>query len=103
MIKSFVDEISTPTVGEILLEEFMRPMGLSAYRLAKAIHVSPSRIQGIVRGRRKVTADTSLRLARFFGVSDRYFVSIQNDLDMRRLKNERPKDFSEIRPYTEAV
>ena len=57
---------NTPTMGEILIEEFMEPMGISAYRLAQDIHVPVSRIQDILHGRRKITADTSLRLANIF-------------------------------------
>ena len=65
--------IKTPGMGEILLEEFMEPNNISAYMLAKEIHVPVSRIQDILHDRRKITVDTSLRLARFFGVSDKYF------------------------------
>jgi addiction module HigA family antidote len=79
--------IETPTIGEILQEEFMKPMGISAYKLAQDIHVPTSRVQDILHGRRKITADTSLRLAKFFGVSDEYFLAIQNDIDIRNLKN----------------
>ena len=61
-------------------------MGLSAYRLAKEINVPISRVQDILHDRRKVTADTSLRLARFFGVSDKYFLDIQNDIELRELR-----------------
>ncbi len=78
--------ISTPTIGEILREEFMEPMGLSAYSLAKAIFVPTSRIQDILHGRRKITADTSLRLSRFFGVSEGYFLRLQDDIDLRNAK-----------------
>ena len=78
--------IETPTVSEILREEFMEPMGLSAYRLAQSIHVPVSRIQAILHDRRKITADTSLRLAKFFGVSDAYFLNLQNDIDLRNMK-----------------
>ena len=60
--------IETPSIGEILQEEFMIPMGLSAYKLAQDIKVPVSRIQDILHGRRKITADTSLRLAKLFGV-----------------------------------
>ena len=70
----------TPQINEILLEEFMEPMGISAYKLAQEIHVPVSRIQDILHGRRRITADTSLRLARFFGVTDRYFLDMQNDI-----------------------
>lgn len=78
--------IEIPKMSEILLEEFMIPFGVSAYRLAQEIHVPVSRIQDILHDRRKVTADTSIRLAKFFGVSDRYFLDIQNDIDIRNTK-----------------
>ena len=80
------DYIPTPTVSEILIEEFMKPYGISAYRLAQDIHVPVSRIQDILHDRRKITADTSLRLAKYFGVSDKYFLDIQTDIDIRNLK-----------------
>ena len=70
-----MEYITTPTVSEILREEFMEPLGISAYRLAQAINVPLSRVQDILHDRRKITADTSLRLAKFFGVSDRYGLS----------------------------
>lgn len=88
--------IPTPTIGEILRNEFMEPLNLSAYRLAKEIHVPVSRIQAILNNSRKITADTSLRLAKFFGVSDRYFLDIQNDLDIRELKVSMKKEIEEI-------
>ena len=91
--------IETPTMGEILLEEFMKPNGLSAYRLAQEIHVPTSRIQDIIHDRRKVTADTSLRLAKFFGVSDKYFLDIQNDIELRELKASLASDIESINAY----
>ena len=81
--------IPTPKMSEILWEEFMEPLGVSAYKLAQAIHVPTSRIQDILHDRRKITADTSLRLAKYFGVSDRYFLDLQNDIDLRELKQRR--------------
>lgn len=78
--------IETPTVGEILMEEFMEPMGITAYRLAKDINVPTSRIIEILQGKRKVTADTSVRLGKYFNVSDRYFLNIQNDIDLRNAR-----------------
>ena len=78
--------IEAPTIGEILREEFMEPLGVSSYALAKAINVPVSRIQDILHDRRKITADTSLRLAKYFGVSDKYFLNLQNDIDVRELK-----------------
>ena len=79
--------IEAPAMGEILREEFMEPLGISAYELSKAINVPTSRIQDILHNRRKITADTSLRLAKYFGVSDKYFLNLQNDIDVRKLKN----------------
>lgn len=76
--------IDVPDIGEILVEEFMDPCGISAYRLAKEIFVPVSRIQDIIKGRRKITVDTSIRLGKFFGVSEKYFLNIQNDIDCRQ-------------------
>lgn len=88
--------IETPSIGEILQEEFMIPMGLSAYKLAQDIKVPVSRIQDILHGRRKITADTSLRLAKLFGVSDAYFLDMQNEIDMRNLKTLLADELAEI-------
>lgn len=82
-IKKFIE---TPTISEILFEEFMEPNNISAYKLAKEINVPISRIQDIIHNRKKLTVDTSLRLARFFGVSDKYFLGMQNDIDIRNSK-----------------
>lgn len=89
--------IDTPTIGEILQEEFMEPMDISAYKLAQEIHVPVSRIQDILHDRRKITADTSLRLAKYFGVSDRYFLDMQNDIDIRNLKISLAGEINKIR------
>ncbi len=72
--------------GEILLEEFLEPLGISQYRLAKDISVPPRRINEIVHGTRAITADTALRLARYFGNSERFWLNLQTryDLEMER-------------------
>ena len=93
--------IETPKISEILYEEFMKPYNLSAYRLAKEIDVPVSRIQDILHDRRKITPDTSLRLARYFGFSDRYFLNMQNDIDVRNLKEQLANEIAVIRPYQE--
>ena len=90
--------VPTTKMSEILMEEFMSPLNLSAYRLAQEIHVPVSRIQDILHDRRKVSADTSLRLAKFFGVSDRYFLDMQNDIDIRELKMNMSAEIATIRP-----
>src|SRR4030066_325872 len=84
--------------GEILLEEFLEPMGISQYRLAKDISVSPRRINEIVHGTRAVTADTALRLSRYFGSSERFWLNLQAHYDLEvekdRLGNRLSKEVS---------
>lgn len=87
--------------GEILREEFLKPLGISQNRLAREIGVPPRRINEIVLEKRSITADTALRLARFFGTSEGFWMGLQADYDIeraRRLLGERLEQ--EIRPYT---
>ncbi|MFT9214512.1 HigA family addiction module antitoxin, partial [Liquorilactobacillus ghanensis] len=70
-----------------------------AYALAKNINVPTSRIQDILHERRQITVDTSVRLGRFFGVSDRYFLNLQNDIDLRNAEEKSGKEYSRIQPY----
>ena len=74
--------LHNPHAGEILLEEFLKPMGLSQSALARAVAVPPRRINEIVLGKRAVTADTDLRLARYFGVSEGFFLGLQADYEL---------------------
>ena len=90
--------IETPKISEILKEEFMDPLNLSAYRLAKDIGVPTSRIQDILHDRRKITAETSIRLGRYFGLSDRYFLNLQNDIDIREAEESIGDDLLKIVP-----
>lgn len=73
--------------GEILAEEFLKPMGISQYRLAKDINVSPRRINEIVHGKRAVSVDTALRLSRYFGLSERFWLNIQTRYDIETQKD----------------
>ena len=84
--------------GEILLEEFLRPMGISQYRVAKSISVPARRINEIVHGKRNITADTALRLSRFFGTSERFWLNLQTRYDL-----EIEKDLLGDRLETEVV
>ena len=93
-----MSRIETPKISEILKEEFMIPFGLSSYRLAKEIGVPTSRIQDILHDRRKITAETSIRLGRFFGLSDRYFLNLQDDYDLREALEHIEKDILKISP-----
>ena len=74
--------------GEILLEEFLRPLGISQYRLAKDISVPPRRINEIVLGKRSISADTALRLSRYFGLSERFWLNLQSRFDLEKEKDE---------------
>jgi addiction module HigA family antidote len=73
--------------GEILMEEFLIPMGITQYRLAKDISVPPRRINEIVHGKRAISADTALRLARYFGTSERFWMNLQTRYDMEHQKD----------------
>lgn len=90
--------------GEILLEDFMEPLGLSQYALAKAIHVYPRRINEIVQGKRAITADTALRLARFFGTSAEVWMNLQSLYDLETAKDALEDQVLEaITPYHNQV
>jgi len=93
-----MSKIETPKMSEILKEKFMIPLGISAYRLAHDIDVPVSRIQDILHDRRKITADTSIRLGRYFGVSERYFLNLQVDIDIRNTKSIIKESIMRIRP-----
>lgn len=82
IIMTEAEYLANPSPGEILAEEFMRPLDLSQNGLARAIGVPPRRINEIVLGKRSVSADTDLRLARYFGVSEGYFLGLQADFDL---------------------
>jgi addiction module HigA family antidote len=73
--------------GEILLEEFLQPLNISQYRIAKDISVPPRRINEIVHGKRSITADTALRLSRYFGTSDRFWLNLQMRFDLEMEKD----------------
>lgn len=91
-------KIETPKMSEFLLEEFMKPLNVSAYKLAKAVNVPVSRIQDILHDRRKITIDTSIRLGLYFGVSEMFFLNLQNDIDLRNEKELHQNEYSLIVP-----
>jgi addiction module HigA family antidote len=72
--------------GEVLLEEFLKPMGISQYRLARDTGIAPMRVSEIVRGKRAVTADTALRLARYFGTSVKFWMGLQDDYEIEQAR-----------------
>ena len=89
--------------GEVLLEEFLKPMGISQYRLAKDISVPPRRINEIVLGKRAITPDTALRLSRYFGLSERFWINMQARYDLE-IEKDRLQDRlnQEVRVYISA-
>lgn len=90
--------LPNPHPGEILLEEFLEPLGLSQNALARAVNVPPRRINEIVLGKRVVTADTDLRLARYFGMSEGFFLGLQSDYDLMERRREIGDELSRIAP-----
>jgi len=91
--------IAPTSPGEMLREEFLKPMGLSNYRLAKEIGVPAQRIGEIIAGKRGITADTDLRLCRFFGLTDGWWLRLQSDYDTRLARAALAKTLSKIRPW----
>ena len=94
--------LHNPKVGEILKEEFLEEIGMSQNALAKALGVPSNRIHAIVNGTR-ITADTDLRLCRFFGLSDGYFLRLQNAYELMEAKRNLKEVLAEIKPYVSSI
>jgi len=88
--------LSNITPGEILQEEFLIPLGISQYRLAKELDIPQTRISGIINNSRRITADTALRLSLFFGNSAKFWLGLQNDFDIENAKNLQPAIYQQI-------
>lgn len=84
--------------GEVLLEEFLKPMGISQNQLARAMEVPPRRINEIVHGKRAVSADTALRLARALGTSEQFWMGLQADYDLEAARRNAGSDINKVRP-----
>lgn len=95
--------LPNPHPGEILMEEFLKPMALSQTALARAIGVPPRRINEIVLGKRAITADTDLRLARYFGLSEGFFLSLQSEFDLMQRRRTIGPTLKAIRPRQHAA
>ena len=93
--------LHNPHAGDILKIEFLDELGLSQNALAKAIGVPANRINAIVNGTRRVTADTDLRLCKYFGLSDGFWLRLQNSYETREAKRNIEKQIARIRPYTQ--
>lgn len=87
--------------GEVLLEEFLKPMNISAYRLSKDIGIPQTRTSGIIKGLRRITADTALRLSYYFGNSAKFWLGLQNDYDIEEEKRVKKNEFKSIKKAKE--
>ncbi len=87
--------------GEILEEEFLKPMGITAYKLSQAIGVPQTRTSQILKGKRRITADTALRLAKFFGTSSKFWLGLQNDFDIEEENNNIKRELEQIEAWNE--
>lgn len=85
--------------GEILNEEFLKPMSISAYRLSKETFIPQTRISLILKGKRRITADTALRLAKFFGTSAKFWLGLQDDYDLEEELNQNSNELNQINQY----
>lgn len=92
------DWLPNPTPGDVLLEDFLKPLGMSQNALARAIGVPPRRINEIVLGKRAVTADTDLRLTRYWGLSEGFFLRLQNSFDLMEQRRKMGPELAKITP-----
>ena len=96
-----IDSIETPKIGDILKEEFLEPLGLTAYRLAKEIHVSTSSILDLVHNKRKISVGMALRLSKYFGNTSKFWLNLQNELDLRETKRNLSEELEKISLHTQ--
>ena len=99
---STITDLAPVSPGEMLAEEFLKPLEMTNYRLAKEIGVPAQRIGEIIAGRRSITADTDLRLCRFFGLEDGWWLKLQADHDIRKARADLAKDLEQITPWKAA-
>lgn len=85
--------------GEVLMEEFLEPMGVSAYRLAKDTGIPQTRISEIIKGRRRITADTALRFSKFFGTTPKFWLGLQDDYDIEEGQHLISEELNEIKTF----
>ena len=90
------ERFELPTVGEILTEEFLEPLNITPYRLSKDLGVSTSTILDLVHGKRKITVEMSLRLSKYFGTTSKFWLNMQNELDLREAQIKMEKDLEKI-------
>lgn len=95
--------LRNPHPGIILLEEFLEPMEITPYFLSKKIGVPQNRISEILKGLRAITADTAIRLGKFFGMSPQFWLGLQNDYEIMEAERKLKKDYNKIKPISKAA
>ena len=96
-----MEKLSNIHPGEILLEEFLKPMNISAYRLSKDLGIPQTRTSEIIKGKRRMTADTAIRLSYYFGNTAKFWLGLQNDFDLEEEKKIKAVDFKRIKRIKE--
>ena len=94
-----MEKLSNIHPGEVLLHEFLKPLEISAYRLSKDLLIPQTRISQIIKGNRRVTADTALRLSKYFGNSAKFWLGMQDDYDIEEEKHSKEAELNEIKHY----
>ena len=96
MAKKEIDRLPNIHPGEVLIEEFLKPFGISAYKLAMDTRVPQTRISEIIHGKRRITADTAIRLSKYFGTSAEFWIGLQTDYDLEESRREIDSDIDLI-------
>ena len=96
-----MEKLSNIHPGEVLLEEFLKPMNISAYRLSKDLGIPQTRTSEIIKGHRSITADTAIRLSYYFGNSAKFWLGLQNDFDLEEEKKSKAPEFKHIKRLKE--
>jgi len=97
------NNIATPKIGDILKDEFLDPLELTAYRLAKEINVSTSSILDLIHNKRKISVEMALRLSKYFGNSSKFWLNLQNELDLRDAKKKLSTELNNIKIYVHSA
>jgi addiction module HigA family antidote len=95
--------LATPKIGDILKDEFLDPLEITAYRLAKEINVSTSTILDIVHNKRKISVEMAIRLSKYFGNSSKFWLNLQNELELREMEIRKVKEFEQIKQFSHSA
>ncbi len=97
------DYIDTPTIGEIIVSEFLEPLNITPYRLSKELNVSTSTILDLIHNRRKLSVEMALRFSKYFGNTYKFWLNLQNELEIREAKKKLEKDLEKIQVYSHSA